>query len=376
MNVTYQDNPEAGQGNGYLIFSGAAFSDGPWEAAVQVPSSQEYLTGKKGKWIGDETFIPLEGEALSDGSIRLRVGSNIVDSLGRREKYRVKLKSVDGGEPLSGRLTIENITYSPVDRLDNTAKASDIDGEEEKRRARAAEEEKLAKLQEQERLAKEAEALRAEREAREKENRAAETLSSESARGPGDAPPSEKSGKKTMALIAALIVALIAAGIGGYFLYRNFAEEGDAPVAETPKSSPAAEPAESPKAEPSVAIKDRVNGFFAETGFTPKKAMDLARSLSPETPADQDALYRLYNYAGEKDEPSALIVYGECFDPSKPQWGTIGKDGFVAWGIYEKAKKANVAGADEAISKLIKWLEDAAEKGDRAAADQLRQIRQ
>ncbi|MDE5831436.1 MAG: hypothetical protein K2H64_00350 [Desulfovibrio sp.] len=368
MLVSYQDNKEAGAGHGYLVFSQAAFPDGPWQAAVQTPSSQEYLTGRRGAWAGDEIFLPLEGEVAPDGSIRLKIGPEIVDSLGMTEKYRVKLKGADGGKPLTGRLAVTDITYSPVMALDNTAKAAEtLSREPETPPGRP------APKPAPEIISREPERPAPPEPSPSTEERKEEERPSPPPGATEGTEDDDSSGKKKILVAVIVALFLIGAGIGGYFLYKKLSGDVAPPVAETPPPAPEAPPAPE---RPQASVTDQVNAFFAKGDGAPKQAMELAQTLSPASPAEQDALYRLYNFAGEKGEPSSLIVYGACFDPSKPQWGSIGKDGFIAWEIYDKAKQANVAGADEAITNLQKWLENAAREGDTGAAGTLRKIGQ
>lgn len=355
MKASYRDDKEAGAGRGYLIFSDALLPDGPWLAALQRPSTQEYFSGVRGQWVGEEVFFPLDGEILEGGSGRFAVGPDFVDSLDQRETYLVLLKGADGA-PLSARLKVSGVTYSPVESLDNTARRGAGKREPEPTlRPSAPKPEPRPPLNKPESAKVEEKPAPA--------PAADETL-----------PPPARPRERGFLIPLLALLGLLVACVAGYFLYDKFSGEEDAkmpaPVAEKP--APAAE---KPKPDARGVVR-RVDEFFSAKDRTPQKAMELAQTLSPSTPADQDALYRLYNYAGERGEPSALLVYGACFDPAKPRWGSIGKDAVVAYGIYEKAKQSGSAGADEALNSMLKWLDQASIRGDAAATGWLRQIKQ
>ena len=105
----------------------------------------------------------------------------------------------------------------------------------------------------------------------------------------------------------------------------------------------------------SEAEADPIN---ARPDCNPAAAAKLSRELNAATPAEQDALYRLYTYAADSGEPEILRHYAACLDPSKPQWGSIGKDPAAAWQLYERA------GASEAQQQMKSWLEQQAAGGD------------
>ena len=115
--------------------------------------------------------------------------------------------------------------------------------------------------------------------------------------------------------------------------------------------------------------KGRVASFFAGER-TPESAMKLAGELDADTVEQQDALFRLYYYAASADNPEGAQRYAECVDPSRPAWGTIGKDGAEAWYYYGKSPEG-----ESARAALRQWAEQAAQKGDAQAAAWLREMK-
>ena len=148
-------------------------------------------------------------------------------------------------------------------------------------------------------------------------------------------------------------------------------QSGDPAAADRPEQ-PAAAP--EPQA-PTAGTEVRVQSFFNGGERTPQAAARLSRELPAGTPAEQDAVYRLYYFAGENGESSVLMDYAACLDPGKPQWGSIDKDAPAAWELYEKAKGTQPQAAS-AQQALRTWLEQKAAAGDARAARWLRDINQ
>lgn len=115
--------------------------------------------------------------------------------------------------------------------------------------------------------------------------------------------------------------------------------------------------------------RGRVAKFFAGER-TPEAAMKLAAELDSSTAEQQDALFRLYYYAAEAGNAEAAQRYAECVDPSLPAWGTLQKDGAEAWYYYGKSPEG-----ESARARLKEWTEQAAAKGDAAAAAWLKEMK-
>ena len=115
---------------------------------------------------------------------------------------------------------------------------------------------------------------------------------------------------------------------------------------------------------------ERIAEFLFAGERTPESAMKLAGELDADTVEQQDALFRLYYYAASADNPEGAQRYAECVDPSRPAWGTIGKDGAEAWYYYGKSPEG-----ESARAALRQWAEQAAQKGDAQAAAWLREMK-
>lgn len=356
MKVEYRDDPQKGAGYGEFVFSEAMMPDGPWEISIQRGTDHSFLTGKKrDQWVGEAIFIPLEGKAAEDGSLSLRIGPEIVNSLNQMEQYQTKLKGASGS-PLAGRLRIGAISYSPSESLDNTAKIADAGKEkpEEKPKAAPAASPRDADV----------DAILASLD----EKPAAEGKKAgapEGKAGPDnlEMPAAAKPQKK---LWRYLLLALLAIACIVWFLVAppDLLKRGSGP-----ESGGEGQKTAQPSAQQSA--EERVGGFFAGSRVSPEAALELSRQLPKNTPADQDAVYRLYYYAAANDVPAAYIDYAACVDPSRPQWGTIEKDAPLAWQMYEKAKKGDKAAAEAAQKHLLDWLEKEAKAGNARARDWL-----
>lgn len=205
------------------------------------------------------------------------------------------------------------------------------------------------------------------------------------------APAEKKSGKGPLLAGIALVAALAAGGIGFLMLNDKPAvdtekTQEDAARAEAAKKAAeaeaakkAAEDAAKAEAEKKAAeeaaramradAKGRVAAFFSGSR-DPDAAMRLAGELDAETAEQQDALFRLYYYAAGQDHPQGALRYAECLDPSRPAWGTVKKDGAEAWQYYGQSPEG-----ESARSKLKAWAQQAAQQGDAAAAEWLKEMK-
>lgn len=339
MKVEYVEGGQAGYGS--LVFSGAILPEEPWKVAIQRGSDQKYLTGKKqNPWVGEIFFIDLNGKAAQDSSVTLDVGPGIVDNLDQQENYRITLRG-NGGEELRSRLQISAINYSPGGSLDNTADVAQTDAPEQ-----TPEKPEPSPIPEPAPEPEPAPAPAPEP--------APERLEME--RQPQGTSP--KVHYLRWGLIGLLVLACIA---WFWFDPRNKQE---------PASSQTSE--EAPKLLPPQSSEDQVRGFFKSGKMTPKQAAELAAKLPKGTPGEKDAVYRLYYFAAENGEPSVLLAYAACLDPSQPAWGSIEKNALEAWNAYKKAPDQEKAA--QAMTHLRGWLEDQARSGNRKAAQWLAEI--
>ncbi len=153
---------------------------------------------------------------------------------------------------------------------------------------------------------------------------------------------------------------------------KKAAEEAARAEAEKKAAEEAARAEAEKKAAEQAARTDargRVAKFFSGER-NPESAMKLAEELDASTTEQQDALFRLYYYAAGEGHPEAARRYAECVDPSRPAWGTIQKDGAEAWYYYGKAQDG-----ENARARLKQWVEQAAAKGDTAAAKWLQEMK-
>lgn len=347
MKVEYRENSQPGHGR--FVFSEALIPESPWAVSIQRGSDKRFLTGKaQNPWVGETYFIPLEGAGEQDGSLALNIGPGIVDRLDQQDVYRLNLKGADG-EPQKAQLRIGAINYSPSGSLDNTA---DV---------------RLEETQETEPTAQSA--------------RTGETEPrSGSAPAPSPEPAPERLEMREQAPHPqnrhywrwALLVFLAIACVAWYiFDPRN---KDQAPANNTAAQAPNEAPKEVLAPLPPASVEDQVRAFFKGGKITPKQAVELAAQLPKATPAEQDAVYRLYYFAAENDEPSVLLAYGACLDPSRPDWGSIEKNAAAAWNVYRRAPDQEKAA--QAMTHLRGWLEDQSRLGNKKAAQWLREIEQ
>lgn len=368
MKVDYKDNASLGPGNGILTFSECLPPDQPWSISIQRASDQNFMTGKKAKqWVGETFFMPLQGSVKPDGALELFIGPAIVDSLDQQEQYRVALKGKDG-DVQKGRLKVGQISFSLSGSLDNTAQGPEIINQPEPEPP--VNQPPLTDTPEPE-----PQTNTLEREPEPPVDKPeSSALNEPLPMGDQPAQPAKKH------LWRYIILALLAILCIAWFLLEKFykGDEAQEPAQEPAKEEPAPKsepPKEAPPApEPPKSAEEQVRTFFNGKEYTPAEALALARTLPKNTPAEQDAIYRLYYFAGTHNEPDAMLEYAACVDPSKPNWGSIQKDGAMALGIYQDAQKHNVPGAEQAAAALRKWLEDQAAGGNAQAKVWLDQI--
>ncbi|MDD6180454.1 MAG: hypothetical protein PUB01_00025 [Desulfovibrionaceae bacterium] len=393
MNISYENDARRGPGNGILRCSGAALAAGRHSFALMRASDHLYLGGDD--WVAQKTALLPVDERMDNGDLLLFIDASVVNQLDTQERYRVLLRGEDG-EELKAVLSARDIIFGPVP---GTALLHE-----------PAPQPAPAPVP------------------------MPEAAVPEPVPGPDhldDTPPPPPARRNMLlpcVLGALLLLAL--AGAGAWYFLRtppppppaaqeqpqngeqtaqqenpaeapaasessaipNTPEPQDAaPSAAAPETvapqepnqsgDPAAadrpeQPAAAPEPQaPAAGTEVRVQSFFNGGERTPQAAARLSRELPAGTPAEQDAIYRLYYFAGENGESSVLMDYAACLDPGKPQWGSIDKDAPAAWELYEKAKGTQPQAAS-AQQALRTWLEQKAAAGDARAARWLRDINQ
>lgn len=335
MKAEYKDK-EGSPGRGYFSFSGSLFPSPPWSVSLRRSSDQNFLA-PGGKWAGESVFIPLEGKDSGE-ALELELGPEIVESLSPQDQYKITLRGGDG-EDLTARLKIGSITFSRGAERDNTARVLQ---REEAGRAAGQE-------------------LPPREEKTETPPPPPPPAPEEELRMEGAPGPEGKSRSKPWLAIA--LAALVITGGLAFLLWKFL---GDKTPEALPESPPAQESAKS--------VEDSVKEFFAGPSPEPRAALNLAQTLKITGPKDQDAIYRLYYFAAENNDPEACIPYGNCLNPALPQWGTIKKSAPDAMKAYERAAELNPDAARKAQEELMAWLRQKAGDGDRRAAEWLQEI--
>lgn len=336
MKARYKDDSEKGPGYGYLIFSEFLPPSGPWSVALQRSYDQNFLA-QDGKWIGELSYIPLQGELAEDGTgVALSIDPVIVDALDPQQQYRVSIKGSEGEEPQTTRLHIQDISFSRDERLDNTARKAPTPVE--KAAPKPADNIKEKEINPPE---------------PEKPEIQLETPKPQT-------PPAQK---KRWPLVA--LALLVMAGLLGWVLVSVFS--GNEEQTAGPTSVPP------PKQEESV--EAQVRKFFSQDAPNAATALTLADKLSKTSPADQDAVYRLYYFAVENNDPQAFIPYADCLNPAMPAWGTIHKNAPEAAQFYQKAAQTNPEAAKKALENMLTWLDKQAASGNAEAKNWLEQLK-
>lgn len=382
------------------------YEDGDSIAVGRAVGSDEYeyLRHDGGVGGGAPEALALEREPEVEGdSVVFILQPAYVDSM-EPGSYTVCFMGKDGkpkGD--SGRMEAYDVSWS---ESEGTSTLRDYRAEEARRKAD--EEARRKEAEEAEARRQEAEARRkTEEQAQQQAEAEAGKEAEENAAGPvgasvavpvavedqavAPAQAGKKSGKGPLLAGIALVAVLAAGGIG--FLTLNDKPTVDAEkvqedtakaeaaqkAAEAEAAKKAAEEAAKAEAEKKAAeeaaramradAKGRVAAFFSGSR-TPDAAMRLAGELDAETAEQQDAVFRLYYYAAGQDHPQGALRYAECLDPSRPAWGTVRKDGAEAWQYYGQSPEG-----ESSRSKLKAWAQQAAQQGDAAAAQWLKEMK-
>lgn len=346
MIIDLQNDPSKGPGYGILTFSQIMAPDSPWFISIQRSSDHNFVT-QTGKWVGENFFMTIPGEATSSGELTFPLGPEIIDALDNNERYRVSIKG-EGGDLQHGLLNIISIVHSQETSLDNTARPEEKPLRKETPVTPAPPAPEPAPIPEP-----------------------------SPHRAPDEpelplTPPPQAKAKNAWWRYA--IIALLALGALAWYWFdpRNKSEETTAPVVAEEKSD---EPKETPDTPKSMSAQERVDRFFASNDKSAAGAMKLYTEIPKSTEADQDAAYRLLYFASENGDAQGLLEYGKALDPSQGKWGSIEKDGFLAYTAYAKAIEGNAEGAKAAQDNLIDWLNKESQAGNSKARGWLNDIK-
>ena len=352
MKISYSDDTARGAGHGVLTCSEADFPDGPYSLAVLRASDQASLAGAGSGgtlWVGETRFLPVRTEQGPQGGLTVLLGPEVVNALDPLEQYLVTLKP-EQGDPLKARLRVEGITYSPDGALDNTGM----------RAAEPTPQEKAPQPPAPPAPEPVPEA------APEPEKAVTEplTLPTDMAAQPGPA----RTRRVNPVLLVVILAALLAGALGTWKFFDSKAQEEEAALSGQ-SATPAAPPATALPPTQKTA-EEEVRAFFSGPDITAAAALKLAAGLPKATPAEQDAVYRLYYFAAENEAPGAFMPYAACLDPAEPQWGSIGKDAAAAYAAYAKAAASDPKVAKAALAaqtRLRDWLNREAASGNAQA---------
>lgn len=341
MNIVYEDDKMLKGGHGNLVFSEIPLSGKPVSFAIMRASDHQYAAGRLNTWVGEKVFLPITQNTGADGALYVAIGPDLVDSLDSQETYAVFLKDENGAEK-RGLLKIKQITYSPITPLDNTGSMREEELEESAPPINTV----VPENAEPEKVAEEP----------------APEVQDDKIDMP-EAREEKKTGARAWRWI---ILALLVLGCVAWFLLDPRKDEPTTPANENPRQEEAKNPAKQPQKPAPQAQDNKPRIHFDGREITPAEAAQMSRDMPRATKTQQDAIYRLYYFAARYDEPSVLMQYGACLDPSKPDWGTIGKDAVLAYEAYARAKAKYPEEAQKAMRDLARWLEDNARRDNQA----------
>ena len=346
MKAAYKDDMIKGPGFGVIEFKEALFPAAPWRISLQRASDQKFLTAQgNGHWAGESISIPLEGNLNEDGTVlELFIGPPIVDSLDTQQPYRVTLSGADG-ESLRAPFRPLAITFSQREGLDNTARAKIKEQAPQKPQAPSTEK----------KITEAAQSSEIKPSTPGPEEKKPEIIQLEKT-----APAQGSKAKRWLPIILALLI--IGAALAWFIPKFMNNERGQSAQQSKPPTH-----VESAEAQ--------VKKFFSQASPTAQGALALAEKLPKTDSASQDALYRLYYFAAEKNDSKAFLPYGNCLNPAMSAWGTIRKNAPDAMKAYEQALKANPEAAQKAIDDLMNWLNKEAAAGNSEAAAWLGQLK-
>ncbi len=371
MKICYENDAQRGAGNGILRCADDIFGEGAVTFVLQRASDRLFLSEQG--WVPQGSSLQPAAQQREGDTLLLFIGAGVVNQLDTQESYRCTLHTAEG-QTLTAALRVQDVLFGPEAPRSNAVTMPPpvraVQPEPTPApQPEAQPEPQPTPLPELDRL--------------------------------DDTPAVQK--KSSLPLLLGVGLLLLAlAGAGAWWFLRTPppppshttaqpeqkpAESKPAPDKAAPANAENKTAAEKPAmgatppnapAQPAPAAASgaaqRVTLFFGGQERTPQAAAQLSRELPKATPVEQDAVYRLYYFAGENGETSVLMDYAACLDPALPRWGSINKDAPSAWAIYEKAKAAGDANAAAAQVTLKAWLTKQAAGGDTQADLWLKQL--
>lgn len=360
MHITYENDTKRGPGHGILrcqVGEGERFPEGKCTLALERSSDHFFLGAND--WGGQKSFLAVGMERTDAGELQLLLGPDIIDRLDAQEKYRAHVQGSNGILCKPATFCPDGLLVSPAGTTGRVAEATAVQPEAPKPPPPPPPPPEPAPDPPPEEPPVAVPLPEADKPVEKPPSMTGPEIR--------ETPPKDRS--LLWIVIVALVLLLLLAGAAWYFLKGKKPSPPPEPV---PTSTPAQTASPQQAAAPQT-TEERVRVFFAGDNRTPPAAAALSRELPKESAADQDAVYRLYYFAGERGESSILMDYAACLDPVKPQWGSIGKDAPAAWDIYEKAKATHPE-AGQAQQNLKAWLQQEAASGNAQAVGWLRQL--
>ena len=382
MKVNYS-NDSLGPGYGTLRCIDVGSASCECTFSICRASDQAFLSSN-GEWLDTQTFLsPSRGAHVEGNDLLLAIGPEIVDQLSMTETFRLHLKTTEVSLKTVFRVT--NVIYSGLSTNTLETKGPSVDTPNN---IKVANTDSLGTKRPSVDSPDNTKGTNIDTFGTNEVDTDASKTKEIDIIEPVDLPSSPQAKVPLTAIILAVFV-LIGAAAGGIWWYLGEGET-EVKVQTEPKSEkkntaelPQKKQSEgkSPKhdkqqthSDETTRTEESVKAFFGGKQYTPAAAAELSRTLPRKTQTEQDAIYRLYYFAGENGESSVLMDYAACLDPSRPAWGTIQKDPLIAWKLYEKAKAATIVEAEKAMQDMRQWLEQKASEGDAQAIKWLRDM--
>ena len=356
MRASIMADSGRGPGNGIIeIFDAGSVND---PGFTLLRASDGKCLGPRG-WQESETLLTPDAWDNDGGSLRLAVGSAVVDEVDNLDAYRISLRGVG-----SCALTVKSLVYSHIAGGHGMGAATPVAPAPQPVPAPAPEpvvespEPPLA-FEEPQQPAPQL-----------------ETPLEMNTQQP------EKSGGKGM-LVALLVLALVAAGAAAWWFLLREPEKAPLPTppaqtqnADKPQNTdqPQPKPAEAPKqgadaAKPALtplaSAREQLRGQAL-----PDVSLAMAKPLrkADATPEETDAAFLLLEDAAQKGDAEAMFLVGQFYDPAStlPR-GSIPADLTQAKRWYDQAAQKAQPQAKAALDKLKEYARGLEAKGDAEA---------
>lgn len=291
-------------------------------------------------WQGTECYLVPDTWDIDAGTLRLSVGTGIVDHLDALDMYRILLRGPDSADGVyTHTLVVESIVYSQQHGGGGVASAV---------------------------APKPMSPPPSEPEPEQVQN-------PQPAPGPDHlimGVPAKKNSALPLVLALIVLTALLALAVGSYFWYTKKQAEN------IPQSEAAPVPVSTQPRLPMIVVREHLR-----SGATAQASLDLARELQKNAAdtATADAVFLLLEDAAQKGQPEAMYLLGVCYDTAPPALngvkgmsrGSVAPDMAQAYEWYNKALAAGYAQAKGAMTDLKRTVEAASHKGDSAATELL-----